>query len=138
MVGGAWRRSLSRFLKVITLNVNGIRSAAAKGLFRWLDKQRADVICLQYHCHIPAPDPLTSPDAEDRLGYYQDQINGAPTVFIAGKVGPPGGGPAGSQSLAVDQVPPPNAFQVKFGAGGVCATAGPAARHARARATRSR
>jgi hypothetical protein len=54
----------------------------------------ADVICLQYHCHIPAPDPLTSPDAEDRLGYYQDQISGAPTIFIAGKVGPPGGGPA--------------------------------------------
>jgi hypothetical protein len=53
-----------------------------------------EVICLQYHCHIPAPDPLTSPDGEDRLGYYQDQISGAPTVFIAGKVGPPGGGPA--------------------------------------------
>lgn len=54
----------------------------------------ADVIVLQYHCHIPAPDPLTSPDGEDRLGYYQDHISGAPTVFIAGKVGPPGGGPA--------------------------------------------
>src|SRR5207244_3675737 len=31
-----------------------------------------EVICLQYHCHIPAADPLTSPDAEERLGYYQD------------------------------------------------------------------
>jgi exodeoxyribonuclease III len=34
-------------LRVITLNVNGIRSAAKKGLFRWLAAQRADVICLQ-------------------------------------------------------------------------------------------
>jgi len=32
---------------VITLNVNGIRSAAAKGLFPWLAQQQADVICLQ-------------------------------------------------------------------------------------------
>jgi exodeoxyribonuclease III len=34
-------------LRVITLNVNGIRSAASKGLFRWLARQRADVVCLQ-------------------------------------------------------------------------------------------
>jgi exodeoxyribonuclease-3 len=34
-------------LKVVTLNVNGIRSAARKGLYRWLAGQKADVICLQ-------------------------------------------------------------------------------------------
>lgn len=34
-------------LKIITINVNGIRSAARKGLFTWLQKQDADVICLQ-------------------------------------------------------------------------------------------
>jgi len=34
-------------MRVITLNVNGIRSAAAKGLFPWLARQDADVICLQ-------------------------------------------------------------------------------------------
>jgi exodeoxyribonuclease-3 len=34
-------------MRVITLNVNGIRSAAAKGLFPWLASQEADVICLQ-------------------------------------------------------------------------------------------
>ena len=34
-------------MRVITLNVNGIRSAARKGLFRWLTAQKADVICLQ-------------------------------------------------------------------------------------------
>jgi exodeoxyribonuclease-3 len=34
-------------LRIITLNVNGIRSAARKGLYRWLAAQKADVICLQ-------------------------------------------------------------------------------------------
>jgi len=34
-------------MRIITLNVNGIRSAAAKGLFPWLAQTRADVICLQ-------------------------------------------------------------------------------------------
>jgi len=34
-------------LRVITLNVNGIRSAARKGLYRWLAAQKADVVCLQ-------------------------------------------------------------------------------------------
>ena len=34
-------------MRVITLNVNGIRSAARKGLYRWLAAQKADAICLQ-------------------------------------------------------------------------------------------
>jgi exodeoxyribonuclease-3 len=56
-------------MRVITLNVNGIRSATAKGLPAWLAAQDADLVCLQetraqaeqlrdpvyhpagYHCH---------------------------------------------------------------------------------------
>ncbi len=34
-------------MRVITLNLNGIRSAAKKGFFEWMLKQNADVICLQ-------------------------------------------------------------------------------------------
>jgi exodeoxyribonuclease-3 len=34
-------------LRIITLNVNGIRSAARRGFFRWLARQRADVVCVQ-------------------------------------------------------------------------------------------
>ena len=34
-------------MRIITLNVNGVRSAARKGLFDWLRRQRADVVCLQ-------------------------------------------------------------------------------------------
>jgi len=34
-------------LRIITLNLNGIRSAATKGFFKWLARQRADVVCVQ-------------------------------------------------------------------------------------------
>ena len=34
-------------MRVITVNVNGIRAAARKGFFDWLAKQQADVVCLQ-------------------------------------------------------------------------------------------
>ena len=46
-------------MRIITLNANGIRSAERKGFFRWLARQRADVVCLQElkaHLHqIDAP-----------------------------------------------------------------------------------
>ena len=34
-------------MRIVTLNANGIRSAARKGLFDWLPQQDADVVCLQ-------------------------------------------------------------------------------------------
>ena len=34
-------------MRIITLNVNGIRAAAKKGLFNWLPLQQADIICVQ-------------------------------------------------------------------------------------------
>ena len=34
-------------MRIVTLNVNGIRSAAAKGFTAWMRRQRADVVCLQ-------------------------------------------------------------------------------------------
>jgi exodeoxyribonuclease-3 len=34
-------------MRIITLNANGIRSAASKGLFGWLARQDADVVCIQ-------------------------------------------------------------------------------------------
>jgi len=34
-------------MRIITLNANGIRSAARKGFFTWLDKQNADIVCIQ-------------------------------------------------------------------------------------------
>ncbi|HXV09225.1 MAG TPA: exodeoxyribonuclease III [Burkholderiales bacterium] len=34
-------------MRIITVNVNGIRSAARRGFFQWLKRQRADVVCVQ-------------------------------------------------------------------------------------------
>jgi len=34
-------------MRVITLNVNGLRAAVRKGLYQWLEGQEADFVCLQ-------------------------------------------------------------------------------------------
>ena len=34
-------------MRIITINVNGIRAAERKGLFIWLKTKNADVVCLQ-------------------------------------------------------------------------------------------
>ena len=34
-------------MRIITVNLNGIRSANSKGFFEWLHTQQADIICLQ-------------------------------------------------------------------------------------------
>jgi exodeoxyribonuclease-3 len=34
-------------MRVITANLNGIRSAAKKGFFEWVETQNADIICVQ-------------------------------------------------------------------------------------------
>jgi len=34
-------------MRILTLNVNGLRSAAAKGFYDWLPRAAADVVCLQ-------------------------------------------------------------------------------------------
>jgi exodeoxyribonuclease-3 len=34
-------------MKIITANVNGIRSAQSKGFFEWMKSQNADVVCVQ-------------------------------------------------------------------------------------------
>ena len=34
-------------MRIITLNLNGVRSASKKGFFLWLQKQKADIICVQ-------------------------------------------------------------------------------------------
>jgi hypothetical protein len=44
-----------------------------------------DVVLVQYHLHIPGPDPLTNSDSETRQQYYGDEkVEGTPTTFIDG------------------------------------------------------
>ena len=54
----------------------------------------SEVILLQYHLHIPGPDPLTSPDTISRSRFFGKDLRGTPTLFINGGKGPPGGGSA--------------------------------------------
>jgi hypothetical protein len=44
-----------------------------------------DVAFLQYHLHIPGPDPLTNKETEARAAYYGNKIPGTPTAFLDGK-----------------------------------------------------
>ena len=57
-------------LRVITLNLNGVRSAAAKGWLNWLGRQKADLVCVQ---ELKAQDcDLTDPIRKPRslIGHF--------------------------------------------------------------------
>ena len=52
-----------------------------------LEKAYTDdqAVLLQYHQHIPGPDPLTSPASIERADSYGENIRGMPTAFLNGK-----------------------------------------------------
>jgi hypothetical protein len=52
----------------------------------------SEVVLLEYHEHIPGPDPLTNSDTEARLDYYGDEIGGTPAIFFDGRPKAGGGG----------------------------------------------
>jgi hypothetical protein len=52
-----------------------------------------EFIGLQYHLHIPGPDPLTNDDTVARQKYYGTEVRGTPSTFFAGKQAAGGGGP---------------------------------------------
>ena len=54
-------------MRIISLNCNGIRSAHQKGLFEWLSRQRADVLCLQ---EIKAQTEQLTDTIKQRSGWY--------------------------------------------------------------------
>jgi hypothetical protein len=56
--------------------------------------QPKDVVLLQYHAHIPGPDPLTSKDGQGRMDYYNksDDDKSTPQIFVSGKANTSGGG----------------------------------------------
>ena len=59
-------------MKIITANTNGIRAASKKGFFEWLDKQDADVVCIQEtkaQVH-QLEDPIFHPG----YSYYNDAV----------------------------------------------------------------
>lgn len=59
-------------MRIITVNLNGIRSAAKKGFFEWMQSQHADVICIQEtkaHLH-QLHDAIT--DVPGYFSYFHD------------------------------------------------------------------
>ncbi len=50
----------------------------------------ADLVLIQYHLHIPGPDPLTNTDTIARANYYG--VNSTPTTLFNGKKAAAGGG----------------------------------------------
>ena len=66
-------------MRIISFNANGIRSAASKGFFDWLQRQQADVVCVQETkaqreqlvdpCFHPADHHCFYRDASTRKGY---------------------------------------------------------------------
>jgi len=56
-----------------------------------------ELVLVQYHMHIPGPDPLTNPDTEERWKYYTKafpmQVRGVPSSLFNGKPAGSGGGP---------------------------------------------
>lgn len=53
-------------MKIISLNLNGIRSAAKKGMFEWLQKEQPDIICLQ---ELKAQEDNLTPEMLAPAGY---------------------------------------------------------------------
>jgi hypothetical protein len=74
---------------------------AADVAFDGLEKsyKPSELILLQYHLHIPGPDPMTNADTEARAKYYS--INSTPSTRFNGKspLQPGGGGMAQSEGL---------------------------------------
>lgn len=54
-------------LRIISANLNGIRSAARKGFFEWLPQQDADFICVQ---ELKAQANNMTPEMHDPDGWY--------------------------------------------------------------------
>lgn len=54
-------------LKIISANLNGVRSAAKKGFFEWMAKQNADVVCVQ---ELKAQEPDMTAELLTPGGYH--------------------------------------------------------------------
>ncbi len=74
-------------MRIITLNLNGIRSAARKGLLPWLAQQKADVVCLQeLKAHeADLPEELAAPPGLHGYFHAAEKKGYSGVGFYAGK-----------------------------------------------------
>jgi hypothetical protein len=52
----------------------------------------AEAVLLEYHLHVPGPDPMTNPSTEARAQYYE--LEATPTLIVSGHALEPEGGPS--------------------------------------------
>lgn len=82
---------------------------AADVAFDALEKAYAhkDLVLIQYHMHIPGPDPMTSPASIARWDYYRklfpEAIRGTPSTLFNGKPAAGGGGGMANAQSKYDQ-----------------------------------
>lgn len=58
-------------MRIMTLNLNGIRSACAKGFWTWASRQRVDVICLQ---ELKAHRDVIPVECREPKGWYAHYV----------------------------------------------------------------
>jgi len=76
-------------MRIITLNVNGIRAAGRKGFFDWLPHQEADIVCLQETRAQPEQrrDPMFTPTGY-HVHYLDAKRKGYSGVAIYSRIKP--------------------------------------------------
>jgi exodeoxyribonuclease III len=76
-------------MRIITCNTNGIRSARQKGFFAWLEKQDADVVCIQEtKAHVTQLDEAIFHPEGYHAYYFDAQKKGYSGTAIYSKIEP--------------------------------------------------
>lgn len=76
-------------MRICTINVNGIRSAARKGFFNWMPRQGADVICVQEtRAQVAQLDPRIFQPRRFHSAYHSAQRKGYSGVAIFSRRAP--------------------------------------------------
>jgi exodeoxyribonuclease-3 len=76
-------------MRIITCNTNGIRSARQKGFFDWLEKQDADVVCIQEtKAHVTQLDEAVFHPEGYHAHYFDAQKKGYSGTAIYSKTEP--------------------------------------------------
>jgi exodeoxyribonuclease III len=75
-------------MRIITLNLNGIRSATSKGVVDWLEQHQADILCLQEVRALPEHVPETWQTLQHHCHYHPAQKLGYSGVALLSKTKP--------------------------------------------------
>ena len=81
--------TLCQVLTISTVNVNGLRAAAKKGLVQWLDTTDADIVCLQETRAEPGqvPTELTEPNGW-HMALAESETKGRAGVALLSRTAP--------------------------------------------------